>query len=120
MRWRVAAVAGVTAMCLAKYPAQAKEKKAAVDEVRVAGAHLEQTSRCNKGGVIRVMASDSRLLIGGDCTDVVITGDRNWIQVEHAVMIRMGGEMNTVVFEDPGTQVEDRGRANSVTPKWPQ
>ena len=106
--------------CLAGVAAQAKDKKAPVEEVRVEGVHLEQTSRCNKGGVIRVLASDSRLLIGGDCTDVVVEGSRNWIQVEHAVMIRMRGEMNTVVFQDPGTQAEDRGRGNSVTPKWPQ
>ena len=112
--------AGVVAACLAAIGAQAKEKKAAVDEVRVEGAHLQQTSRCNKGGAIRVLASDSQLLIAGDCTDVVVEGSRNSIQVEHAGTIRMVGGLNTVVYQDSRTQVDDRGRGNSVAPKWPQ
>ncbi len=113
---------GVVAMvvCLAAPGAQAKDKKGLVDEVRVEGAHLEQTSRCNKGGAIRVLANDSRLLLGGDCTEVVVEGARNWIQVEHAGVIRMVGGLNTVMYQDPGTRVDDRGRGNTVAPKWPQ
>ncbi len=106
--------------CVMTVGAEAKERKALVDEVRVEGAHLEQTSRCNKGGAIRVVANDSRLLIAGDCTDVVVEGMRNYIQVEHAGVIWMVGGLNTVMYEDPGTRVDDRGRGNTVAPKWPQ
>ncbi len=113
-RWRGLMVLAVAVL------AQAKVKKAPVEEVRVEGAHLEQTSRCNKGGAIRVVASDSRLLIAGDCTDVIIAGERNWIQVEHAGTIRMLGGLNTVLYQDSRTQVDDRARGNSVAPKWPQ
>ncbi len=116
LRWRGLGilVVGVAAL------AQAKVKKAPADEVRVEGTHLEQTSRCNKGGAIRVLASDSHLLIAGDCTDVIIAGERNWIQVEHAGTIRMLGGLNTVLYQDSRTQVDDRARGNSVAPKWPQ
>ena len=113
MRWNT--VLGLAALGLVTVGASAKDKKAPVDEVRVEGAHLQQTSRCNKGGVIRVLASDSQLLIAGDCTDVVVEGARNTIQVEHAV-----GGLNTVLYQDSRTQVDDRGRGNTVSPKWPQ
>ncbi len=113
-------VLSAAVVCLVALAAEAKEKKAPVEEVRVEGAHLEQTSRCNKGGAIRVLANDSRLLLGGDCTEVVVEGARNWIQVEHAGVIRMVGGLNTVMYQDPGTRVDDRGRGNTVAPKWPQ
>ena len=98
---------------------QAKEKPV-VEELRVEGTHLEQTSRCNKDGVLRVLASESRLLISGDCTDIVVVGSNNWIQVEHADWIRMRGNLNTVLYQDTRTRIDDRGRGNSVAPKWPQ
>lgn len=98
---------------------QAKEKLP-VNEVVVEGTHLEQTSRCNKDGALRVLASDSHLLISGDCTDVTVIGSNNWIQVEHADWIRLRGNLNTVLYQDTRTQSDDRGRGNSVTPKWPQ
>lgn len=100
--------------------AQPKREKVAVAEVRVDGTHLEQTSRCNKGGVIRVAATDSRLLIMGDCTQVIVEGKSNWIQVEHADRIVMLGGLNTVLYQDRGTRVDDRGNGNSVAEKWPQ
>ena len=114
MRPLLLAVLSLTALV-----AQAKEKPV-VDEIRVDGAHLEQTSRCNKNGVLRIFASDSRLLIAGDCTGVVVVGSSNWIQVEHADWIRMRGSLNTVLYQDTRTRIDDRGRGNSVSPKWPQ
>ncbi len=114
MRPLLLAVLSLTALV-----AHAKEK-AVADEVRVDGAHLEQTSRCNKNGILRVLASDSHLLVGGDCTGVVVVGSRNWIQVEHADWIRMRGNLNTILYQDSRTRVDDRGRGNSVAPKWPQ
>ena len=107
------------ALCLPALLASAKDKTV-VDEVRVDGAHLEQTSRCNKNGALRINASNSRLLLAGDCTDIVITGSNNWIQVEHADWIRMRGNLNTVLYQDTRTRIDDRGRGNSVSPKWPQ
>ena len=109
----------LAALCLIPAAIQAKEKPV-VDEVRVDGTQLEQTSRCNKNGALRILASNSRLLIAGDCTDVVVVGSRNWIQVEHANWIRMRGNLNTVMYQDTQTRVDDRGRGNSVAPKWPQ
>ena len=107
------------ALCLLPFAAQAKDKPV-VEEVSVDGTHLEQTSRCNKDGALRILASDSRLLIAGDCTNVVVVGSNNWIQVEHATWIRMRGNLNTVLYQDTQTLIEDRGRGNSVAPKWPQ
>ena len=106
-------------LCLAALSAHAKDK-AVVDEVRVDGAHLEQTSRCNKNGALRILASNSHLLLAGNCTDVIVIGSSNWIQIEHADWIRMRGNLNTVLYQDTRTRIDDRGRGNSVTPKWPQ
>ena len=119
MRREGACVLLLTALCFANAGAQIKEK-AVVEEVRVDGAHLEQTSHCNKDGALRILASDSRLLIAGDCTNVVVVGSNNWIQVEHATWIRMRGNLNTVLYQDTQTLIDDRGRGNSVAPKWPQ
>jgi hypothetical protein len=113
---------GAAAVCLialAALAAKGKDKPS-VEEVRVDGSHLEQTSRCNKHGVLRVLANDSHLLIAGDCTDIVVVGANNWIQVEHADWIRMRGNLNTVLYQDPSTQIDDRGKGNSVAEKWPQ
>lgn len=109
----------LAALCLLPAGAQAKEKPAA-DEVRVEGTHLEQTSRCNKDGALRILASNSHLLIAGECTSVVVVGSGNWIQIEHAEWIRMRGNLNTVLYQDTQTRIDDRGRGNSVAPKWPQ
>lgn len=100
--------------------APAKEKKAPVDEVQVDGTHLDQTSRCNANGVIRVLANESHLLIAGDCKTVVVVGARNWIQVEHADVVQMLGDLNNVFYQDSRTRVDDRGKGNAVTPKWAQ
>ena len=105
-------------LCFASAGAQTKDK--AVEEVRVEGTHLEQTSRCNKDGTLRILASDSHLLIAGDCTSVVVVGRGNWIQIEHADWIRLRGDLNTVLYQDTRTRIDDRGRGNSVAPKWPQ
>ena len=109
----------LAALCFTSAGAQGKAKPA-VEEVRVDGMHLEQTSHCNKDGALRVLASESRLLISGDCTNVVVIGSNNWIQVEHANWIRVRGNLNTVVYQDTQTLIDDRGQGNSVTPKWPQ
>ena len=109
----------LAALCLIPAAVQAKEKPV-VEEVQVEGTHLEQTSRCNKNGALRILASNSRLLIAGDCTDVVVVGSRNWIQIEHANWIRMRGNLNTVMYQDSQTRIDDRGAGNSVAPKWPQ
>ena len=107
------------AFCLPALLANARQKPV-VDEVLVDGTHLEQTSRCNKDGAIRILASESRLLILGDCTSIIVIGRNNWIQVEHADWIRMRGNLNTVLYQDSRTLIDDRGRGNSVSPKWPQ
>ncbi len=107
-------------LCGVAVMAQGKAEPPAVDEVKVEGTHLEQTSRCNKGGVIRVVATDSRLSIRGDCREVIVDGGSNWILVEHARRIVMHGSRNTVLYQDRATRVEDRGAANSVAEKWPQ
>ena len=114
MRRLLAAALGLAALF-----AQAKEKPT-VDEVRVDGSHLEQTSRCNKNGALRIFANDSHLLLAGDCTDIIVVGSSNWIQIEHADWIRMRGNLNTVFYQDSQTRIDDRGRGNSVAPKWPQ
>lgn len=119
MRW-CAGVAMIGLLSAASLMAQPKRDKPAVEAVQVEGTHLEQTSRCNKGGAIRVSATESRLLIVGDCTTVEISGSKNWVQVEHADRILMLGGLNTVLYQDSGTRVDDRGRGNSVAPKWAQ
>ena len=111
---------GVVAVlvCGAALMGQGKAASPAVDEVKVEGTHLEQSSRCTKDGVIRVAATESRLSILGDCRDVIVEGSSNWILVEHAKRIVMHGARNTVMYRS--TRVEDRGMANSVAEKWPQ
>ena len=88
--------------------------------VEVVGNNLEQTSRCTDGAPLRILASDSRLAILGDCTVVTIVGSRNWLTVQHARRIVATGNRNTVLYDDHSTRVEDRGRANSVAERWPQ
>ncbi len=86
----------------------------------LAGHGLEQSARCEKGALLTITASDSRLSILGDCLAVVIEGDRNWIQVMHARSIVSTGNQNTILYADRTTRVEDKGKANSLAERWPQ
>ncbi len=57
----VTRLSGLVALMLCGVAVMAQGKAAeppAVDEVKVEGTHLEQSSRCNKGGVIRVVATE--------------------------------------------------------------
>ena len=86
----------------------------------LAGSKLEQSARCEKGSVLRIAASDSRVSVLGECSAVLIEGDRNWIEVEHARRIVTTGSRNTVLYDDGTTRVEDKGKANSLAARWPQ
>ncbi len=99
------------ALCLRARVAPALQKYAGGAPGKVMGENLEQSSRCDKGAPIRVLANESHLSILGDCTVVTVVGHRNWILIEHARRIVMVGNRNTVLYDD---------RANSVMERWPQ
>lgn len=88
-------------------------------EMRLEGNSLEQTVHC-RHNAIHVLGNGSRLTIEGSCTKVYVEGSRNWIEVQETDVIETSGEMNSVLFLSPNTRTVDRGRANSVAPKWQQ
>ncbi len=96
-----------------------RHKDAAVADVRLEGNALEQTVRCHHNAV-HVLGNESRLTFVGSCTKVYVEGNRNWMEVQDAGVIETTGFMNSVLYLNPNTRTVDKGKANSVAPKWQQ
>jgi hypothetical protein len=95
------------------------KSKAPQPEIRMEGDGLEQTVHCHHNA-LHVLGNGSRLTIEGSCTTVFVEGSRNWMEVQDADVIDTKGSMNSVLFLNPGTRTVDRGKANTVAPKWQQ
>ena len=121
MRGVVVVGCGALLMATAAMLPAGQRHRAAVEEdgVRVEGDGLEQTLHCHRNA-IHIVGNKSRLVIDGSCAKVYVEGSYNWIEIEDADVIEMRGDMNSVLYLNPGTRTVDRGRANSVAPKWQQ
>ncbi len=111
--------AGVVLLGVAVAGARSRRKEAVAEDVWISGDKLEQGVQCQHNAV-HVLGNGGYLTIEGRCTAVYVDGNRNWIEVQDADVIVTRGDMNSVMYLNPGTRVVDPGRANSVAPRWPQ
>lgn len=100
-----------TASAFATEPAAADQHITADD--------LEQTIHCH-GNAVYIAGNRGRFTIEGSCSTVYVEGSRNWLEIQDADWIRTPGNLNSVLYLNPGTRVSDPGRGNSVAPKWQQ
>ena len=117
-RWMVFGI-GITVLSGIGARGQRHRSDTVEPDIRLAGDNLEQTVRCHHNAV-HVLGSGSRLTIEGSCTTVYVEGNRNWMEIQDADWIKTEGNLNSVMFLNPGTRSVDSGRANTIAPKWQQ